>query len=61
MAQCQSLQSKGEHEGEDAGSEDMAEFSDWLLSIGDGRCGDGMVDIPTEMFTEADRLHSLTG
>ena len=42
------------------GSEDMAEFSDWLLSIGDGRCGDGMVDIPPEMFTEEDRLHSLT-
>ena len=38
----------------------MAEFSDWLLSIGDGRCGDGMVDIPPEMFTEEDRLHSLT-
>ena len=42
------------------GSEDMAEFSDWLLSIGDGKCGDGMVDIPPEMFTEEDRLHSLT-
>ena len=43
-----------------SGSEELADFSSWLLSVGDGTCGDGSVEIPTEMFTDEDRLQSLT-
>ena len=42
-----------------SGSADLASFSNWLLSIGDGTCGDGVVDISEEMFTDEDSLHSL--
>ena len=42
-----------------SGSPRMEEFSQWLLTIGDGTCGEGELTIPEEMKTTEDSLESL--
>ena len=42
-----------------SGSAELEEFSHWLLSIGDGTCGDGVVDIPETMMTPDETMDSL--
>ena len=46
--------------GKNTGSEKVEEFSQWLLSIGNGTCGEGELHIPEEMRTGVDSLQSLT-
>lgn len=42
-----------------SGSAELEQFSQWLLSIGDGTCGDGVVEIPESMMTPEETLDSL--
>ena len=43
-----------------SGSKEVKEFAEWLLTIGNGTCGENELSIPRGMLTDEDNLESLT-
>ena len=43
-----------------SGSKEVKEFAEWLLTIGNGTCGENKLSIPRGMLTDEDNLESLT-